>query len=199
MSGPSKPTAPLATLDTCVLVPGGQRDFLLQLAVDGGFRPVWSSGTLSELDATIARLDERRGKPDRPEARRRLLDAMRSAFPGSTIEAERESSYDYDLKDLGDGHVAHAAITSGSSILVTDDTKAGFKTSDSLNNARVTVQLVQEFAAAVVRADPEAGLRALHELSARQSRPPRTPSEILDDLANRYHMTDVADILQGLL
>lgn len=186
-------------LDTCVLVPGGQRDFLLQLAAEGGFRPVWSSGTLSELDEVIARIDARKGKATRPDARRRLLSAMQSAFPGSTVEAAREQTYDYDLKDPADGHVAHAAVTAGASILVTDDTRAGFKTSVALQAAGVSTLFAPEFAAQVVRANPEVGAHALEALSRRQTRPTRSPGQILDGLVRSYNMVDVGSALKPLL
>jgi hypothetical protein len=49
-----------AVLDTCALVPGRQRDFLLQLASEEAYAPL-CSGILFELDYVLAEMAARSG------------------------------------------------------------------------------------------------------------------------------------------
>ena len=118
-----------AVLDTCVLVPGLQRHFLLQLATEEAFAPLWSSGTVGELDQVLARIDAKRQRVDSESCRARLLTEMRLAFPGAEIRAPRDSAYDYDIDDPGDGHVVHAAILGKADAIVTDDRRSGLAAS----------------------------------------------------------------------
>lgn len=184
-----------AVLDTCVLVPGLQRHFLLQLATEEAFAPLWSSGTVWELDEVLARIDAKRQRVGSEAYRARLLAEMRLAFPGAEIRAPRDGAYDYDIDDPGDGHVAHAALLGKADAIVTNDRRSGLATSAILLAAAIEVVHPSDFAANTVAAHPEAGTRAVYAMAGRMSRPAQTPQGILLDLRDRYGMEDVADML----
>lgn len=188
-----------AVLDTCALVPGRQRDFLLQLATEEAYAPLWGSGILFELDYLLARLDAKRGREGNGERRRRLFQQMKRAFPGAEINAPKDREYDYGLNDPDDGHVAHAAILGKADAIVTDDSRAGFKTSTILIEAGIDIVHPHEFAANTVAAHPEAGVRALVAVSRRMVTPAQSPQQILGELRDRYGMDEVAEIVTPLL
>ena len=188
-----------AVLDTCALVPGRRRDFLLQLAAEEAYAPLWGSGVLFELDYVLARLDAKRGRDGSDERRRHLFQQMKRAFPGAEINAPKDRAYDYGLSDPDDGHVAHAAILGKADAIVTDDSRAGFKTSHVLIEAGIDIDHPHEFAAYTVAAHPEAGVRALVAMSLRMVTPPQSPQQILAELRDRYGMDEVAEILTPLL
>ncbi|MEP6797655.1 MAG: PIN domain-containing protein [Lapillicoccus sp.] len=188
-----------AVLDTCVLVPGGQRDFLLQLAAEGAYAPLWGSGILVELDYVLTRLDAQRGRPDSAADRARLFATMARAFPGATIDSPKDRAYSYRVNDPDDGHVFHAALIGKADALVTDDSRAGFSTLADLDAPQIEVVTARQFAANTVAAHPSAGLRSLQVMAARLTSPPRSAAEILDNLTQRYGMSEVATILTPLL
>lgn len=188
-----------AVLDTCVLVPGRQRRFLLQLATEEAYAPLWGTGILFELDYVLARLDAMRGRHRSEERRWRLIAQMTRAFPGAEIDAPRDRHYDYGLEDADDGHVAHAALLGEADAIVTDDSRAGFKSSAILGEAAIEVFRPHEFAAKIVAAHPEAGVRTVIAMSQRMTSPAQSPLEVVAELTARYRMGEVADILIPLL
>jgi len=188
-----------AVLDTCALVPSLQRDFLLQLAAEEAYAPLWGSGILFELDYVLAGLHDRRGTSDSASRRQYLFDQLKQAFPGSQVHAPKGREYSYGLNDRNDGHVAHAAIIGKADAIVTDDRRAGFSTARVLVEAEIETLYPHQFAANTVSAHPHAGLRALREMSNRRANPPQTPEQVLELLVTRHRMTSVAEILLPLL
>src|SRR5271163_876364 len=77
-----------ALLDTSVLWPSLQRDFLLSLAVEGMYRPLWSSEILTELEfCETKKLIKRGEQPDAAATRaRHLIDQMTTAFDDALVE-----------------------------------------------------------------------------------------------------------------
>lgn len=187
-----------AVLDTCALVPSLQRDFLLQLATEEAYAPVWGSGILFELDYVLAGLHDKRGISDSAIRRLHLFDQLKQAFPGSEVHAPKDRDYNYGLNDPDDGHVAHAAIIGKADAIVTDDRRAGFSTAEVLMEADIETVHPHQFAANTVSAHPQAGVRALREMSNHRTNPPQTPEQILELLATRHNMTEVAEILLPL-
>ena len=188
-----------AVLDTCALVPGRQRDFLLQLATEEAYAPLWGSGILFELDYVLAGLDAKRGRQSSAQRRQHLFEQMRRAFPGAEVNAPKDREYHYGLDDPDDGHVAHAAIVGKADAIVTDDKRAGFKTSAALQEAAIDIVYPHQFAANTVSAHPEAGVRAIAAMAGRMTTPPLTAGEVLAELQSRYGMDEVAETLGPLL
>ena len=186
-------------LDTCALVPSLQHDFLLQLATEDAYAPVWGSGIIFELDYVLAGLYERRGITDSAIRRRHFFDQLKEAFPRSEVQAPKDREYSYGLNDPDDGHVAHAAIIGKADAIVTDDRRAGFSTASVLVETGIETVLPHQFAANTVSAHPDAGVRALREMSNRRTSPLQTPDQILELLVTRHNMTEVAEILLPLL
>jgi predicted nucleic acid-binding protein len=188
-----------ACLDTCVLVPSSQRDFLLQLAVEGAFAPVWGTGILFELDYVLERLEVAAGADGSGGEREHLLSEMRRAFPGATIEAPKDGQYAYDVADPNDLHVVHAAIFGSADALVSTDRRAGFATSKSLADAEIEVLSPDDFAAHAVAAHPRLALRAVDVIATRNRRWPQSPMAVLEQLRDAHGMVEVYDILSPLV
>lgn len=114
-----------ALLDTCVLWPSLQRDFLLTLAVEGLYRPIWSSAILDELKyAEEQKLIERGEDPRKASRRaRHLVSKMRRAFDDAEVEGWEGLDGTYGLPDTNDEHVVAAAIVGRAGVIVTMNIK----------------------------------------------------------------------------
>ena len=112
-------------LDTCVLWPSLQRDFLLSLAAEGVYRPLWSDRILEELEYEEAcKLEARGATADEARARAAaLIRQMNGAFDDSCVTGWERLDGTYGLPDPDDEHVVAAAEFAGAGAIVTMNTK----------------------------------------------------------------------------
>ncbi|WP_432981615.1 PIN domain-containing protein [Dactylosporangium sp. CA-233914] len=188
-----------AVLDTCVLWPSLQRDFLLSLAVEGMYRPVWSSVILDELEYHEAVKLVSRGEEQVTANQRasRLVDRMRAAFDDAEVRGWEPLDGTFGLPDPNDEHVLAAAVVAGAGAVVTANVKDFPASRLPLG---IEVLPPSEFAANTVALDPVRAANALSAIAQRSGKrgPERTVDQVLDALVSRYHMDQVAAIFRGV-
>lgn len=187
-----------AVLDTCVLWPSLQRDFLLSLAAEGVYRPLWSNRILEELEYEEARKLEARGATA-DEARARaaaLIGQMNGAFDDSCVTGWERLDGTYGLPDPDDEHVVAAAEFAGA--IVTVNTK--HFPLDHLPSS-IGIQTPTQFALNTVEVSPTAAAVAVRTLADRSGRKgrKRSPRAILDDLDRIYSMTEATTLIRPLI
>lgn len=187
-----------ALLDTCVLWPSTQRDFLLSLAVEGMYRPIWSSAILDELEFTeTAKLTGKLGVDvgDAELRARHLIEAMRTAFDDAEVVGWEGLEGTYGLPDPNDEHVLAAAVVGGAGAIVTQNRKDFPR--DKMPHG-LEVLSPADFALSTVSLKPDLAWQAVQKMVARSGKkgPVRTTDEVLAVLSSRYGMTDAADLLR---
>lgn len=184
-----------ALLDTSVLWPSLQRDFLLSMAAEGLYRPIWSQAILDELVRVEADKRVRRGaEPEQAGgAARRLIDQMCWAFDDSCVEGWEPLEGSYGLPDPDDEHLVAAAVVGGADAIVSDNVK---DLPAKLLPDGLTVVRAARFAADSVSVSPETAVRALGKISARYSSPQRTIGDLPDLLDSRYGMQQATAMIR---
>ena len=127
---------PVALVDATDLLPQDQRDFLVQGALDGLYRMVWSETILQETACAIhRRLRERDGLSQRTKTERMLgllTSALVTLDAGTSVDEDairsRIDATGGDLKtwgttDRNDRHVIAAAVVGRADTLVTSDAR----------------------------------------------------------------------------
>lgn len=190
----------IALLDTCVLWPSLQRDFLLSLAIEQAYRPVWSSAILAELGEHEQIKLIHRGVPPKEAAQRaaRLVERMRQSFLDAEVSGWEPLEGTFGLPDFDDEHVVAAAVIAGAGAIVTHNLK-------DFPAARVPEQVQvltpAEFASNTVALGPVRAARAVQAIASRSGRraPALTPADVLDHLEQRYAMTEAVALLRETL
>lgn len=182
-----------AILDTCVLWPNLQRDFLLSMAVEGLYRPLWSEAIFDELHRhEYLKWVDREMSTVAAEKADRLIENMRRAFDDALVTGWEPLVGTYGLPDPDDEHVVAAAEIGGAGAIVTENLK-DFPLDEVPSHIQVIT--APEFAANTADVDPARAAAALHQIAARHKNPPGTAAELLATLVDRYQMKDVGDIL----
>lgn len=180
-----------------MLWPSLQRDFLLSLAIEGLYRPVWSTAILEELEYHETAKLIRRGETSDQAARRalRLVTQMRAAFEDALVHGWQGLEGTYGLPDPDDEHVVAAAFVAGAGAIITHNLR--HFPSDRLP-VGVSALPPAEFAADTVSLDPVRARAAVAAIAARSGRtgPLLTEEAVLDTLASRYRMNRAAEILR---
>lgn len=177
-----------AVLDSCVLWPSLQRDFLLSLAVEGAFAPVWSSAILVEVERNEHLKGVKRRIPDAEalSRARRLIAMMERAFPSASAQGWESREGSYGLPDRDDEHVLAAASQARADVIVTTNLR-DFPV--RLIPASIAVLAPQPFVHTIAATNPAATVRALQQIARRSGRRTNTAitvPELVDVLSSRY-------------
>ena len=164
-----------AFLDTCVLFSATLTDTLLRIAEEDAFRPLWSAGVLTELQAVL----EREVGLESERAARRISH-MQAAFPTAEV-------IDYELLieamtcDPKDRHVLAAAVAGGAEVLVTFNLKDFPR--EALTPHDVAAVSPDAFLLDQLDLYPTKVGRALLRQTTEAKRPPLTMGELLGRLS----------------
>ena len=185
-----------ATLDTSVLWPSLQRDFLLSLAVESAYRPTWSSAIHDGLEFHEEVKLVKRGIPIAEAASRAatLIAAMRREFADAEVEGWEPLEGTFGLPDPDDEHVVAAAVIAGAGAIVTENLK-DFPAAKIPPGMQVLS--AREFAKNTVALNPRYALAAVQEIASRSGRygATLTVEEILDTLRDRYGMSEAVEMI----
>lgn len=184
-------------LDTCVLWPSLQRDFLLSLAVENLYRPLWSERILEELELHEAlKLTDRGQDPQVADIRaHNLIQRMAVAFDDAGVEHWQPYEGTFGLPDPDDEHVVAAAVAGGAGAIVTSNVKDFPR-----DKVPDHIQILEpaRFAADAVSVSPEAALQAVEAMAQRFRQPPVSMEQVLTDLRTRYGMDAAVELIRNV-
>lgn len=186
-------------LDTCVLWPSLQRDFLLSLAVEGLYRPLWSDRILEELEFHEARKLITRYGTSQLEAEsraQRLTAQMQHAFDDALVEGWEPHEGTFALPDPDDEHVVAAAMVGGAGAIVTDNVRDFPR---AVVPSHIQILKPAKFVADAVAVSPDAALQAVEELLNRRQNPPQSLDEVLQKLLETYGMDEAVSLMRSAI
>lgn len=185
-----------AVLDTSVLWPSLQRDFLLSLAAERTYSPKWSTAILDELVFHEAeKLAARGSLPDEAkQSAQRLIDQMSGAFDDALVTGWEPLEGTYGLPDPDDEHVLATAVMCDAEVIVTENLR-DFPASKL--PAPIRAIPARDFVHDTVRAHLTQSCKAVIAICDRSGRhgPKLTAPDLLNILDGRYGMTRTVELL----
>lgn len=189
-----------ALLDSCVLWPSTQRDFLLSLAFEGAYRFIFSEAIIGEVEVNEELKLLKRGASD-DEAKQKALHLskqLRLHFSDAIVQGWEGLEGSYELPDPDDEHVLAAAVVGGAGSIVTENLR-------DFPQVKIPsgIQIIsaKDFAYETVSMRPDLGLRAVQAMADRsgQKYEVQSPAEILDTLERLYSLDSATSLIRELL
>lgn len=181
----------MALLDATVLYPARLRDLLIRLDVAGLHQARWSERILDECFRNLSQ--DRSDLSAAQLERTRLL--MTTALPAAMVTGYEDGMEDHDLPDPDDRHVLAAAVAAKATLFVTnnlDDFPA-----DRIPKGLKVVS-PDEFVLSLTNDDLDVVVEVVEIQAAELTRPPMTPSEVLDGL-EEIGLTTSVPVLRSAL
>ncbi|MCB9230172.1 MAG: PIN domain-containing protein [Bacteroidia bacterium] len=163
-------------LDACVLYPAPLRDFLLSLASEKLFTPIWSQEINQEW---IRNLLEKR--PDLLEKNLQLtVAAMNKAFPEALVTDFGHLIPEISLPDPDDRHVLACAIKAGANSIITFNTRDFPK--DNTDQFTLKVLHPDDYLVELVGSNREEACLGFRKMVKRLRNPPISEEKVLETL-----------------
>jgi predicted nucleic acid-binding protein len=159
-------------LDANVLYPFMVRDVLLSLAAAGLYRPRWSPDIMREWSSRLIE--------SRPQLEPQIAETvarMGEAFEEAMVEGYEDLIPSLDLPDKDDRHVLAAAIKTGASVIVTENSK-DFPP-EVLGNYGIETRTADGFAVDTFQLYVTDAVSAMRVMRARYRNPPCTADELI--------------------
>jgi predicted nucleic acid-binding protein len=177
-----------AVLDANVLYPVSIRDYLLNLAAEGLYDPIWTPEIHNEWIRNLLL--------NRPDLKRKQLEATRKAmdkvFPGANLTNIQSIANRLRLPDPDDRHVLAAAIKGQAQIIVTSNLK-DFPEA-VLAQHHIRAEHPDSFIFACIERDHQKGILALGEQVSILRNPPMTIEEVLKSMEKNQLIKSVAKL-----
>lgn len=189
-----------ALLDSCVLWPSTQRDFLLSLAFEGAYRFIFSEAIIDEVEVNEERKRIKRGDTEEDALKKalHLSEQLRLHFPDAIVQNWEGLEGSYGLPDPDDEHVLAAAVVGGAGSIVTENFRDFPE--DKIPSG-IQIVSAKDFTYETVSMRPDLGVLAVQAMAGRSGRKheEQSPTDILDTLERLYGLNATTSLIRELI